>query len=409
MNKTFCSAKFKQASLHLQSGRVHMCHHPATHQISYDKVQSNPLLLFNTPELKQSRFEMLSDKRPQECSYCWEIEDSGGISDRITKSLELGVDTIIGTDRQNYSLQDFLPTYLEVSFSNVCNMKCAYCKESDSSLWMHENKVYGKMPGIKRRQNVYVIPHREYNPYLEAFQTIWPDLKQNLSMLRITGGEPLLDKHTWQYLQDLCDDPIHGLTIALNTNLMADTAIIQRLIRTINQLHNQQYQIEIYTSLDTMNVEQSEYIRFGMKCQTFLKHLDMLIEHVKEPLKITNICSVSNLSVLGLNVTREYFEYLNRNSQHEITMSTPHIRSPEIMGVNIGAVVTLPYLTEYLNRIPSAEVMLQRSAYNLIEYAKGYSSIPKRQFRQYWDEYDRRRGTNFLKVFPEFRDIYYAE
>jgi hypothetical protein len=37
------------------------------------------------------------------------------------------------------------------------------------------------------------IPHKEYNPYVEAFWKWWPDLYPELKHFRMTGGEPLMD------------------------------------------------------------------------------------------------------------------------------------------------------------------------------------------------------------------------
>ena len=41
---------------------------------------------------------------------------------------------------------DVNPRYLEVSFSNSCNLKCAYCLPHISSSWMKELKQFGNYP-----------------------------------------------------------------------------------------------------------------------------------------------------------------------------------------------------------------------------------------------------------------------
>jgi len=85
----FCLAKWTQVTMHLSMGMTHSCHHPSPHKIPIDEIERNPSALHNTRFKKQKRREMLSGKRPEECNYCWNVEDTGNsFSDRIYKSSE---------------------------------------------------------------------------------------------------------------------------------------------------------------------------------------------------------------------------------------------------------------------------------------------------------------------------------
>jgi len=87
----FCLAKWTQVTIHLQMGETHSCHHPKTHKVPLAELTRNPSALHNTRYKKQLRREMLEGKRPEECEYCWNVEDSSDLfSDRIYKSNELG-------------------------------------------------------------------------------------------------------------------------------------------------------------------------------------------------------------------------------------------------------------------------------------------------------------------------------
>ena len=84
-----CLAKWTQVTMHLQMGQTHSCHHPSTHRIPVAELKRNPSALHNTLYKKQRRKEMLENKRPSECDYCWNVEDnSSGFSDRTFKSNE---------------------------------------------------------------------------------------------------------------------------------------------------------------------------------------------------------------------------------------------------------------------------------------------------------------------------------
>jgi hypothetical protein len=84
-----CLAKWTQVTLQLQSGHNHSCHHPRTHKISEKEIERNPSALHNTRYKKLRRKEMLSGARPEECDYCWNVEDNSDmLSDRVFKSEE---------------------------------------------------------------------------------------------------------------------------------------------------------------------------------------------------------------------------------------------------------------------------------------------------------------------------------
>ena len=51
-------------------------------------VKKNPAALHNTAEKLEQRQQMLNGRKPDGCSYCWNIEDTGEMSDRHYRSGE---------------------------------------------------------------------------------------------------------------------------------------------------------------------------------------------------------------------------------------------------------------------------------------------------------------------------------
>ena len=92
ISPSMCLAKWKQVTLHLQTGHTHSCHHPVTHKIPLEEIKIDPSALHNTSFKKKQRQKMLEGIRPKECDYCWIAEDADTngttYSDRITKSSE---------------------------------------------------------------------------------------------------------------------------------------------------------------------------------------------------------------------------------------------------------------------------------------------------------------------------------
>ena len=82
-----CLAKWTQTTIYLHNGHTHSCHHPRTHKIPLTELNKNPTALHNTKYKKLQRKTMLKGGRPEECDYCWNVEDnSEEFSDRIYKS-----------------------------------------------------------------------------------------------------------------------------------------------------------------------------------------------------------------------------------------------------------------------------------------------------------------------------------
>ena len=247
-----CVAKWMQVTIHLQNGHTHSCHHPRTHKIPLEEIKENPSALHNTWYKKHARKQMLTDERPDECDYCWNVEDNSDIfSDRILKSNEPWAKPFFSEIKKTINGQDYLidwrqnvnPKYVEVVFSNACNFKCSYCAPHISTQWMEEIKRHGGYPtttkfnslGGLKSLDLLPIPQREPNPYVEAFWKWWPELYQGLHTFRITGGEPLLSRDTFKVLDYIIetDKPNKNLVLSVNTNMGAPDELMDKFIKKV--------------------------------------------------------------------------------------------------------------------------------------------------------------------------------
>ena len=159
VGKGFCLAKWYHVSMHLHTGQNHSCYHPAPHKIPLDLAKEDANVLHNSPFKKKVRKEMLEGGRPAECSYCWNVEDLGEdqVSDRMLRSSEPWALPLIQETKEIDWQADVYPRYLELNFSNRCQLKCSYCAPMASSSWLQETKKWGNWPlenYINVRQNL---------------------------------------------------------------------------------------------------------------------------------------------------------------------------------------------------------------------------------------------------------------
>jgi hypothetical protein len=68
---------------------------------------------------------MLLGFRPEECNFCWQIEDSGTeLSDRAYRSKDVYEEGLIQEALDIGSAGNAKPRYVEVNFNQACNFKC---------------------------------------------------------------------------------------------------------------------------------------------------------------------------------------------------------------------------------------------------------------------------------------------
>ena len=444
LNKTgcgFCLAKWTQVTMHLQLGHTHSCHHPKTHKIPLSELQRNPSALHNTRYKKRIRKEMLDGERPSECNYCWNVEDnSSRFSDRVFKSSENWSAPHLEEIRSLGWRENYNPTYVEVAFSNACNFKCSYCAPQFSSKWMEEIEKYGAYPTSDKfndkshmiRENKLPIPHKEHNPYVEAFWKWWPELYRGLDTFRITGGEPLMSPDTWKVLDYILEEPNPNsdLKLAINSNLGVPDKLIDRLIEKIKRLEdeNRVKEFIIFTSVDTWG-EQAEYTRHGLVFNKFWDNVNKVMtecNRVNLTFMVTyNALSVPNFEKLihGVYDLKREYASPDRYWNSAVFLDSSYLRYPyhqtvQVLPDEFGKYLyTQTQLSEYY-ATPSFDRRL--IGYSDIEVQKikrihdwmmtdkdPEELLKKRQnFYRFFNAHDERRGTDFKKVFPEFSEFY---
>jgi len=438
-----CLAKWTQVTLQLQTGHNHSCHHPRTHKINVNEIKRNPSALHNTQYKKLRRREMLTGKRPEECDYCWGVEDtSDRFSDRIFKSAESWSKPHFEQITTSDWRDDINPRYVEVAFSNACNFKCSYCAPAFSTTWMQEIQKHGAYPTTdkfnslehNKAESKMPILQKEHNPYTEAFWKWWPELYRDLHTFRITGGEPLLAKDTWKVLDYIIDEPNpnKNLNLAINSNLGVPDELIDKLIEKLKRIEDEDRvkEMVIFTSVDTWG-EQAEYIRNGLEFNRFWDNMNKVLSALDRSIvtimSTYNSLSVPNYQKLIHNVydlketyasTDRYWKsatfldssYL-RFPQHQTVQVLPDVWNSEILRqAQLLDFLAVPQFESHFIGYSDIEIQKVKRIYDWKTATwEGKEQQVRQQrynFGKYFQEHDKRRGTDFRKVFPELADFY---
>ncbi|AVH85277.1 hypothetical protein RsoM2USA_349 [Ralstonia phage RsoM2USA] len=436
VSPSMCLAKWLQSTITLYNGYTHSCHHPSPHKIT-DEDLLNPTGIHNTATKIEAREQMLNGERPRECGYCWNIEDLGKdfISDRTYKSADNWAWPNLDVVLKSKLGENINPTYMEVAFDSTCNLKCTYCSPEVSSRWMEEIEHHGPYKLMNNytmydlnysRQTKRIPIHKDdYNPYVEAFWNWWPELYPTLDTFRITGGEPLLSKHTWKVLEYVLEHPRDDLTIAINTNLCVPQKLIQKLVDYANKLQGKIKEFQIYTSCEASG-EQAEFIRFGMDYGQFQENCKYVLENTPSAVRLSFMVTTNLLSAPSFMDFLDFIynlrcTYNEEDSHNRTPMMIAYVRWPEFLNINNltddlkhkYAAEWTKYVTDrnrtnshhkagrfYLEEIDQVQ--------RLCEFMMTENSnviLNRQNFVLYYQQYEKNRGLNVAEVFPELSDF----
>jgi organic radical activating enzyme len=423
VGKGFCTQKWLHETLYLHTGDNHSCYHPRPQHIPLQEIQENPAALHNTKWKKQQRKTMLEGGRPDECYYCWNIEDLPGehLSDRHFHSASDYAEPMIEELAESPWDKDINPRYLEVSFGNGCNYRCGYCCPQASTLWMDEIKKHGNYDltynqyGIDFLENGTYYGPKDDNPYVEAFWKWWPSLKKDLWTLRITGGEPLMNPGAMQFFDLLEKEPAPQLDISINSNLGVTTAKINRMYDRVQSLldQNKIKKFSLFTSIDTWG-PQAEYMRTGMNIEHWENNLR---EAMSRGFQVNLMCTFNVLCVTNFkSLLHKVIEWREEFGHHAIGFDTPYLKEPPHWMINILPESFLLYMDETLSFIDANMDKFSAREYEKFKRVRNYMKENpvdplkiqqgRRDFYSFFTENDKRLGTNLLETFPEYTDFF---
>ena len=423
---SFCGAKWYNATIWLGSGQTTSCHHPLPHAIDVEAIKTNPSAIHNTPEKKEQRRQMQAGERPKGCEYCWKIEDMGTdkISDRVDKT-RIYTDKELDEAYATPYTEDVNLRTLEISFDRTCQLACSYCNPAFSSSWVRDIKRHGAYNGLASDgRNHFTHAHdssqlftiHDDNPYIEAFFKWWEtDLHKTLTELRITGGEPLMSGYTWQLFDWFKTNRGQSKTrIAVNSNLAFDRDKIDRLLTAAEDV-----ELDIYTSCEATYTH-AEYIRDGLDYDQWLANVIYLLDS-KKLRGLHVMCTVNALCLIRLPyLLKKIAELKQEYGQDAINFTLnilrfPSFQSPLVLDKQFRQAqanrlnIFKENYGEHLHEFERNHIERLVDYLNIVETPHSESfEMPTllNDFKQFYTQYDERRGHNFKETFPEL-EVWY--
>lgn len=346
VSSSFCAAKWYNASIWLGNGRTASCHHPLAHHVKTSEILKDPSALHNTSEKKLARKQMLKGERPQECGYCWRVEDLKNekiYSDRVFKSMVYTPADII--ELVDIDAEEHVdPKNLEICFDSLCNLECSYCNPEFSTTWGTDIEKNGPYTNMKTNgghtyendgQNGMPFGSKNTgNFYIKAFFKWYEEsLRKNLQELRISGGEPSRSPDFWKLVAMFNKEKF---AFAVNSNLIMDEDRLTRLA----DIKDNFKKYDIYTSCEAVG-SNAEFARANLDYE-FWKSNCIKLQQMQPGIGTHIMMTVSVLTVWTMDKFLDDVVEMRKQLQEELGtsvnyyhMSVNILRYPSFQSVNI--------------------------------------------------------------------------
>ena len=242
------------------------------------------LELWNSERMRELRKNILNDKPTSGCSRCYEHEENGSRSMRMNMNMDYSHHyQRTELTHEDGTLDDIHMAYMDIRFSNICNMKCRSCGPELSSFWVDDAIKLDRYSADQPR----VL---KIKPTLEQF---WNDVEpwiDSVERIYFAGGEPLIMDEHYKILKHLIDINKTDIHISYNTNFSK----LRYKSNNVIDLWKHFKHVKVAASLDAMG-ERAEHMRKGTVWQEIEENRKILsaqAPHVKFQIS----CTVSALN-----------------------------------------------------------------------------------------------------------------
>ena len=277
MSKTFCSFPFNHQYV-AASGAVRLCCATNSHAVSnkgHRFHMNNDSLenVWNSDYMKQTRLKMIKGERLKECTKCYEQEDAGVKSMRMTMKKKFFIE-----NTQADGTLSILPNSMELHYGNICNLKCKMCSQNYSHLIGKElleigetdkdflNWVYKQSANVNNWTNNLSV---EYNWFQKekTKNKLIDYVSKHITDLTIIGGEPTIIPEFYALL-DYCykNNTLQNKNIVIVTNL---TNTNPKMTQWFPKMKNWM----IWASIDGLG-DITEYIRYPSNFKKVVENLN---------------------------------------------------------------------------------------------------------------------------------------
>jgi hypothetical protein len=398
---TSCQLKWIWSTLFLNTGITRSCHRTAESELTAENFHD-----FHNTDLKiQDRRDMLNGHWPEKhCGYCKNIEDIGGVSDRIR---HLSVPYQMPQElRMDSAAVVVSPTVLEVYFNNTCNLGCLYCTPKFSSFIESENNKHGD---FEKYDITLRNPEKKFKTLVEKFWQWFPDGFPKLARLNVLGGEPFYQAEVDTLLSMIEQYPNPQCELNFVTNLMISQSRLSDIMEKLHSLKSRRMirRVDITCSIDCWGPEQ-QYVRWPLDLDQWQQNFETLLGHDDLYLSINQTISTLTIKTMPQLLDRLYTWRSKRHVGHWFSEVNPgpEYLKPHILGSDIFE-QDFQQITSMMPTDTEENALAHQYMSGIFDRIRTHKPDPIqiRNMFVFLEEKDRRRGTDWRGIFPWLKDF----
>ncbi|MBT7608726.1 MAG: twitch domain-containing radical SAM protein [Bacteriovoracaceae bacterium] len=273
------------------NGKIYTCYEASD---CLGEINEIPLAdILNSYKSKLIKEKMSKDEIVPQCEFCILKENTQ--KGESLQSVFLQEFKSINTNITSSPIEEI--ESVDLSFSNLCNMKCLTCSSEYSSRWSSENTIV------------------TYTNYIK--KNIFPLLNQ-LKKITIAGGEPFIQSEIIEFLEELIRLKRTDIRLEFNSN---GSSIKTSYIKNLKKFNN----LQISISIDGINGD-AQNIRPGIAWEKIERNIKVL----KNELPNADITSYTTISSLNIQNFPEMVHYFIDNDLFELRdVALHYLRTPE--------------------------------------------------------------------------------
>ena len=353
--------------------------------------------IWNGKELRNIRMNMLQDKPSKECRRCYELEENG-MSTLRTGSIGNYAhhwDKVEATSDDG-SAGDVNMAYMDIRFSNLCNLKCRSCGPQFSSSWFEDHKITHGDPGHPK-----ILQVRDE---MKSFMDELDPLLESVERVYWAGGEPLITKEHYNILDKWIAMGKRDVSMDYTTNF---TQMYYKK-KTAFDYWNKFENVRVAASLDA-NHARGEYLRKNMVWGEVVQNRRTMIEQCPHVyFELTPTVSVYNV----LNLPDFHKEWIEEGLLEPSNIRINILLDPTYMRLSILP----PWIKSKVAGRYAEHIAYLKQFDNIAGVINDYESILNFMEKDRTDEIkmvkfktqriDNLRQENLLDVFPELEGIW---
>ena len=302
------------------SSDVYPCCYGGVEQPIGNLLDNDLIDLANSDGIKAMRRRMMSGQPSRHCERCYKAEAAGFQTLRQVSNgtFHRYIENCNQT-RADGHVDEFAFRYLDVRFSNICNLKCRFCWHGFSSSWYDDHKA--------------LDPNYDQPRFLKAGQSdehLWSQIIDSLGtvdQIYFAGGEPLLMHEHYKILAYLDEASRYEVGLSYTTNL----SVLAYKDQVVTDFWKKFQNVSVRFSLDGLG-RRGEFIRKGSEWNNFIAN----IQEAQRSCPLVKLEPSLTINVLNIFDLISIYNYIENDPVfHSIPLDINFLDGPKPFSIQV--------------------------------------------------------------------------